>query len=209
MKYAPELDNHFGSLLFCTALVDNVLLSQTFRKKFTDGIRRLVRLGKLRLDGDWAKLRQPQGLEAWLDEVTESDWNVFIEGPQNGKSKPTHVLKYLAKYMTGGPISDRRMIRDENDRVTFWARSKNKAEGNRRRPFTIRGKEFVRRRPTFGRCPDAHSTERLHPNSLLWWLPRNETQGLFESLSRVTCDCQFTDQVTRTRRISPAEVSTL
>jgi hypothetical protein len=77
--------------------------------------------------------------------VTRSDWNVFVEGPPHGRSNPANVLKYLARYMTGGPIADRRIISDEDGRVTFWARSKNKAEGNRPRPFPLRGKEFVRR----------------------------------------------------------------
>jgi hypothetical protein len=126
-------------------LVDNVLLGRTFREKFADGFRRLVRRGKLRLEGEWAKLLDPTELEAWLTEVTQSDWNVFIEGPPNGKSDPAYVLKYLARYLTGGPISDRRIIRDQNDRVSFWARSKNKAAGNRPREFELPGKEFVRR----------------------------------------------------------------
>jgi len=126
-------------------LVDNVLLGEKFREKFADGFRRLVRTGKLRLEDEWAKLLEPQELEAWLNEVTESDWNVFIEGPPHGKSRPEHVLKYLARYMTGGPISDRRIIHDENDRVTFWARSKDKTAGNPSRPFELSGKEFVRR----------------------------------------------------------------
>ncbi len=153
-------------------LVDNVLLGRRFREKFADGFRRLVRGGKLRLEGDWAKLLHPKELEVWLTEVTQSAWNVFIEGPPNGKSDPACVLKYLARYMTGGPISDRRIIRDENNRVSFWARSKNKAQGNRPREFGLPGKEFVRRRPTFGRCPDAHSAQGLHPISLLRRIPR-------------------------------------
>ncbi len=191
-------------------LVDNVLLGQTFREKFTDGFRRLVRGGKLRLEGDWAILLEPQELEAWLIEVTESDWNVFIEGPPKGKSNPVWVLKYLACYMTGGPISNRRIIRDENDHVTFWARSKNKAEGNRPRPFELCGKEFVRRRPTFGRCPNAHSAKGLHPFSLLRWIPRRQTQRLSPSLPGVTNDRQSpTDQACRTRRSEPAEVSAM
>ena len=82
---------------------------------------------------------------AWLTKVTQSDWNVFIEGPPDGESDPADVLKYLARYLTGGPISDRRIIRDEHDRVSFWARSKNKAAGNPSRPFELSGKEFVRR----------------------------------------------------------------
>jgi hypothetical protein len=126
-------------------LVDNVLLGQTFREKFADGFRRLVRGGKLRLERDWAKLRNPKELEAWLAEVTQSDWNVFIEGPPRGQSDPAQLLKYLAGYMAGGPISNARMLSDENGHVTFWARSKNKADGNRSRPFPLRGKEFLRR----------------------------------------------------------------
>jgi len=126
-------------------LVDNALLGQKFRERFTDGFRRLVRAGKLRLEEDWAKLLNPAELEDWLTKVTQSNWNVFIEGPPHGKSDPVQVLKYLARYMTGGPISDGRLISDENDRVAFWARSKNKAEGNRSRRFELPGKEFVRR----------------------------------------------------------------
>ena len=126
-------------------LVDNALLGRRFREKFTKGFRRLVGRGKLRLEGEWARLRQPKELEAWLTEVTESDWNVFIEGPPHGKSDSANVLKYLARYMTGGPISDRRIIADEQDHVTFWARSKDKAAGNPSRPFPLSGKEFVRR----------------------------------------------------------------
>jgi hypothetical protein len=126
-------------------LVDNVLLGRRFREKFAEGFRRLVLGGKLRLEGKWARLLQPKGLEAWLRKVTASDWNVFIEGPPDGKSDPADLLKYLARYLTGGPISDRRILRDEQDRVTFWARSKNKAAGNPSRPVELPGKEFVRR----------------------------------------------------------------
>jgi hypothetical protein len=125
--------------------VDNVLLGRTFREKFVDGFRRLVRGGKLRLEAEWAKLLDPTQLEAWLTELTQSDWNVFIEGPPKGKSDPACVLKYLARYMTGGPISDRRIIADQNDHVSFWVRSKNKAAGNPPRQFELSGKEFVRR----------------------------------------------------------------
>ena len=125
--------------------MDNALLGRAFREKFADGFRSLAEAGKLRLEGEWAWLREPRARGAWLAELTQSDWNVFIEGPPHGKSDPAQVLKYLARYMTGGPISDGRIIRDENDYVTFWARSQDKAAGNPSRPFELRGKEFVRR----------------------------------------------------------------
>ena len=126
-------------------LTDNVELGRVFRQKFTDGLRRLVDSGKLKLQDQWAKLHDRRELKAWLDAIIASDWNVFIEGPPHGQSRPEHVIKYLTRYLTGGPISDRHTIDDEEGRVTFWARSKDKAQGNRSRPFSLWGQEFVRR----------------------------------------------------------------
>ena len=126
-------------------LTDNIELGRVFRKKFTGGFRRLVRSGELKLEQEWAKLHDRRELDAWLDRINACDWNVFIEGPPHGQSRPEDVLKYLARYLTGGPISDGRIISDEDGRVTFWARSKDKAKGNPSRPFPLPGKEFVRR----------------------------------------------------------------
>ena len=126
-------------------LTDNVELGRLFREKFTGELRRLVSSGKLKLQDDWAKLQDRSELRSWLEEISESDWNVFIQGPPHGRSRPDRVLKYLARYLTGGPIADRRIISDKEGRVTFWARGKNKAQRNRSRPFSLPGKEFVRR----------------------------------------------------------------
>jgi hypothetical protein len=126
-------------------LVDNQQLGQSFREHFVDGLRRLVRTGKLRLEDAWSELQDPTQLEAWLEELTATDWNVFVEGPPHGESRPTDVLKYLARYMAGGPISDRRLISDEDGTVTFWARSQAKGQGNRFERFRLKGTEFVRR----------------------------------------------------------------
>lgn len=80
----------------------------------------------------------------WLTHLAE-DWVAYIEPPPRQQADPKHVLKYLARYLTGGPISDRRLISHEDGQVTFWARSKNKAEGNRSRPSELSGTKFVRR----------------------------------------------------------------
>ena len=52
-------------------------------------------------------------------------------------------MKYLARYMSGGPIADSRLIDHKDGKVTFRARSKDKR--NKSEPFTLRGTEFVRR----------------------------------------------------------------
>lgn len=126
-------------------LVDNVELGRKFREHYVDGLRRLVRKGELHLEGEWFHLQDPTRLEAWLDELTSTDWNVFIEGPPHGESRPSDVLKYLARYMSGGPISDRRLISDEEGVVKFLARSKDKGQKKRSEPFPLKGTEFVRR----------------------------------------------------------------
>lgn len=63
--------------------------------------------------------------------------------PQN--ARPEHVLKYLARYLTGGPISDRRLIEHQNGEVTFRVRSKDKSQGNPPEPYKLPGVEFTRR----------------------------------------------------------------
>ena len=125
-------------------------LGREFRKRFILGLRRLIRHDKLHIDGDFAFLRDPAKREAWLKRLQatafrNTGWNVFIEGPPHGHSQPEHVVKYLARYMSGGPIADRRLISEEDEKVTFWARSKDKSTDNRPEPFTLRGHEFVRR----------------------------------------------------------------
>ena len=141
------------------SLVDHVALGQRFRDTFVRGLGWLVRNGKLRLTDEWGQLDDSIVLRSWLRSLRETDWNVFIEGPPHGKSEPLHALKYLTRYMTGGPISDNRIESDEEGMVTFTARSKSKqkskstskakakSNGTREQPRRIRisGAEFVRR----------------------------------------------------------------
>ena len=126
-------------------LTDNVELGREFRKQFIGGLRRHIVSDKLRLDGEWSFLRDSAKRDAWLKKLAATDWNVFIEGPPRARGHPEHVLKYLARYMSGGPIADSRLIGDQDGVVTFWARRKDKVRGNRSEPFTLPGAEFVRR----------------------------------------------------------------
>ncbi len=125
-------------------LVDNKELSRRFRKKFTARLKRLHRQGKITFDPPLLPDLRKQSFADWVDDVADRDWNVYIEPPPEN-SGPDRVLKYLARYLTGGPISDRRLISHEDGLVTFWARGKNKKDGNKPREFTLPGTEFVRR----------------------------------------------------------------
>ena len=126
-------------------LVDNRVLSERFRDKFLAGLTRLHRQGKLKLKGKWSSLQEPAAFAAWLTPSRDCAWVVYIEPPPTEKAQPEQVLKYLARYLTGGPISDRRLIGHEQGQVTFWARAHDKHTGNRPQPYTLSGTEFTRR----------------------------------------------------------------
>jgi hypothetical protein len=126
-------------------LVDVEQLGRTFRDRFVRGLAALLRKGRLRLHDEWSQLHDTRVRGDWLKALRQSAWNVFISGPPKGHSDPEQVLKYLTRYLTGGPISDARIVGQSQDQVTFLARSKSKSAGHPQVPHDISGTEFVRR----------------------------------------------------------------
>jgi len=131
-------------------LTDNIELGRAFRKHYVRGVRRLLRQGELQIGGSVEFLNDPAKRDQWLSNLEQSDWNVFVEGPPKGKSDPANVVKYLASYLTGGPISDRRIIRADEDEVWFRARPKKKRSSdsgrrgmNRAQPYRLSGLQFM------------------------------------------------------------------
>ena len=125
-------------------LADNGLLGERFKHYFVIGLKRLHATGRIAFDPPQLPGVDEPDFAEWLDRIAEQAWNVFIEGPP-AHSQPAHMVKYLARYLTGGPISDGRLISHDSGMITFWARSKNKTEGNKPRPFPLSGVEFMRR----------------------------------------------------------------
>jgi len=126
-------------------LVDVQQLGRTFRDRFVRGLGTLLRKKCLRLHEEWSQLHDGRLRRDWLKSLRQFDWNVFISGPPNGKSDPEQVLKYVARYLTGGPIRDARIVGQSHDQVTFSARSKDKSQGNPQVEHAIPGAEFIRR----------------------------------------------------------------
>lgn len=116
-------------------LVDNKELGRRFRDSYVRGVRRLINAGVL-------KIGDPAELLTILAEVQASDWVVYIQPPPKDTSDPEDVLKYLARYMTGGPISDHRLIEVKDGRVYFWARSSDKS--GCQVPVSLPVLEFIR-----------------------------------------------------------------
>ena len=72
-------------------------------------------------------------------------WVSHIQPPPKG-CDTEHVLKYLARYLTGGPISDARITAADFENVTFSARVGEVTGGESKQvPITLTTVEFVRR----------------------------------------------------------------
>lgn len=127
-------------------LCDSEQLKSEFRDNFLTGLRRLYEKGKLKLGGEWSFLQSRTSFDDWLKPMETITWVAYIEPPPNEHCRPDQVAKYLARYLTGGPISDRRLVSDEDGFVTFQARAGDKIGGSTETvPIRIRGAEFVRR----------------------------------------------------------------
>lgn len=126
-------------------LVDADVLRVVFRKQFLDGLRLLHKQGELKLMGEWTHLNDKSAFDDWLKPFEEISWVTYIQKPPENSS-PEHVVKYLARYMTGGPISNRRLVSHEDGIVTFSARiGKTHGGSDETEEVPLTGAEFVRR----------------------------------------------------------------
>lgn len=101
-------------------LVPVKALSILFRAKFRD------------------ELKKTELFEQVPAEVWQQDWVVHCKGVGNGE----RALKYLAPYIFRVAISNSRIVKLENGRVTFRYRS---AKGRREQTCTLPAEEFIRR----------------------------------------------------------------
>ena len=126
-------------------LVDADELRREFRTRFLSGLRTLHSRGDLKLDGDWLPLRDADRFEEFLRPLESKSWVTYIEPPPT-TSRPEDIVKYLARYLTGGPISDRRLVSYDGRQVVFTARKGTTHGGSdETEQVTMPAGEFVRR----------------------------------------------------------------
>jgi hypothetical protein len=116
------------------------VLSRVFRGKYLDGLRRAHHRGRLRFFGKLEPLADVTAFHAFLRPLAKKEWVVYAKRPFGG---PAQVLKYLARYTHRVAISNRRLVRLENGRVTF--RYKDYADAGKAKAMTVDALEFLRR----------------------------------------------------------------
>ena len=116
-------------------------LSRLFRGKFLCGLKQLWREGKLKLEGKLAALKDEGAWEAWLTALYQTDWQVYAKAPVSAAGGPEQLLKYLARYVAGVAISDKRIESLGDDRVTI--RWKDYRTGQPGEPRSLPLLEFI------------------------------------------------------------------
>jgi hypothetical protein len=116
------------------------VLSHRFRKSFLRSLRQAFRKGTLRFHGELKSLSEPTAFQTLCDQAAAIDWVVHVKPPFGG---PRRVLKYLARYTHRVAISNHRLRRLENGRVSFeW---KDYAHRSQTKLMTLDAVEFLRR----------------------------------------------------------------
>jgi Putative transposase/Transposase zinc-binding domain len=116
------------------------VLSRVFRGLYLKGLRLAHTRGDLRFVGKLHPLARAAAFHAFLRPLHQKDWVVYAKRPFGG---PAQVLKYLARYTHRVAISNHRLVRLENGRVTF--RYHDYADGHQRKWMTLDAGEFLRR----------------------------------------------------------------
>jgi Putative transposase len=116
------------------------VLGRVFRGKYLAALRAAHQAGQLHFAGSTLPLASPAAWRAVVRTLYDKEWVVYAKKPFGG---PEQMLKYLAGYTHRIALSNHRLVRLQDDRVTFtW---KDYADGCRRKEMTLDAVEFVRR----------------------------------------------------------------
>jgi hypothetical protein len=116
------------------------VLSKVFRGKFLDYLKQAYETGKLSFAGEIGELKEKKHFDELLNKLYGQSWHVYCKPPFKAAGK---VVEYLSRYIHRVAISNERIVRLEQGRVTIKYRDY--AEGNKIKEMTLDALEFIRR----------------------------------------------------------------
>ena len=116
------------------------VMSKLFRGKYMAELKTLYEEKKLQFHGSSETYRNHYTFKELLNTCYEKDWVPHCKKTFNGAQS---VINYLGKYTHRIAISNRRIIRMDEETVTYFV--KDYREEGKWREFTISGIEFIRR----------------------------------------------------------------
>jgi hypothetical protein len=118
------------------------VLSRLFRRLFLERLEAAHRDGRLTFFGKQAALADSAAFDATLKPLRKIDWVVYAKRPFAG---PDAVLAYLSRYTHRVAISNSRLIRIDDNAVTFKVKDYRREGPDRHKTMTLATAEFIRR----------------------------------------------------------------
>ncbi|MBL1435527.1 MAG: IS91 family transposase [Rhodobacteraceae bacterium] len=118
------------------------VLSRLYRRLILEGLAKLHDAGKLHFFGDHIDLCDKAIFDNFLKPLRKIDWVVYAKEPFAG---PRAVLAYLSRYTHRIAISNSRLIRMDDQGVTFRVKNYRLKGVGRHTAMTLATNEFIRR----------------------------------------------------------------
>jgi hypothetical protein len=116
------------------------VLARVLRGKYLDYLGQAYDKGLLRFDGQISSLRIKRNFKKLLDDLYAQDWHVYCKPPFK---RPEKVIEYLGRYTHRVAISNNRIVKLEDNRVTFKYRDY--SDENKTKVMSLTIFEFIRR----------------------------------------------------------------
>lgn len=165
-------------------LLPVAVVRSLFRGKVLGAIEELWLSGQLQTPPHW----EADGVRRVLVEAARQKWNIRIaERYPHGRG----VVKYLARYVRGGPIKDHRFVAWDGQQVTFRYgnhQDRDRQGKPRQAELTLKGEEFLRRWSEHVPLPGVHTVRAwgLYASTQRPKLERCREQVLEEEAPRET-----------------------
>jgi predicted Zn-ribbon and HTH transcriptional regulator len=118
------------------------VLSRLYRRLILEGLAKLHNAGRLHFFGNHAGLTDKTVFDDFLKPLRKIDWVVYAKEPFAG---PKAVLAYLSRYTHRIAISNSRLIRMDDQGVTFRVKNYRVKGAGRHTTMTLATNEFIRR----------------------------------------------------------------
>jgi len=116
------------------------VLSKVFQGKYLDCLKQAYEKGELRFDGQISSLGTKDNFKKLLDDLYNQNWHVYCKP---SFKNPQKVIEYLGRYTHRVAISNDRVIKLENDKVTIKYRDY--SDGDKIKEMDLEASEFIRR----------------------------------------------------------------
>ncbi len=118
------------------------VLSRLFRRLFLERLNQAYQAGELKFFGEHQALTDAGAFLDWIKPLRKIEWVVYAKRPFAG---PEAVLAYLSRYTHRVAIANSRLLKFNDQGVTFKWKDYRSKQRFRHKSMTLKTDEFIRR----------------------------------------------------------------